>query len=166
MQNQTTSESTTNESATILNKTSEMDEIFTDWTPESMLEVVLENPEEDFLKIKETLTRIGIESKREKKLFQSCNILHKRGKYYIVHFKELFLLDRRASNFTVADLYRRNTIANLLEEWGLCKVIDQNHMKNNKFDSLRQIKIIPHAQKNQYELVSKYSIGHKKNHQK
>ena len=126
---------------------------------ESLLEVSL-NKEDDFLKIKETLTRIGVSSKREKKLYQSCHILHKKGKYYIVHFKELFILDGLKSDITETDIGRRNTIAKLLEEWGLLTVVDKDKM-NAILTPINQIKIIPHKEKASWLLVPKYHIGKK-----
>lgn len=125
---------------------------------ESMLEIALPEPD-DFLKVIETLTRIGIESRGEKKLTQTCHILHKRGKFYIMHFKELFLLDGKRANFTRADLYRRNTIAALLEEWDLIEIVNPAQIGEEKFKTLRQIKILPFSQKGDYELVAKYQIG-------
>lgn len=127
---------------------------------DSLVEVKI-GEEEDFLKIKETLTRIGVASRKEKKLYQSCHILHKQGKYYIVHFKELFALDGKPSNFTDEDKGRRNTIAQLLEEWGLVKVVDENMVKDPK-TPLSQIKILPHKEKKEWELVAKYNIGRKR----
>ena len=128
------------------------------WEPSDMLEVSLREPD-DFLKIKETLTRIGVSSKREEKtLFQSCHILHKQGRYFIVHFKELFLLDGKPSNLTNNDLERRNTITELLSDWGLLDIIDENSIKG-KFAPLKQIKIISHRDKKEWKLESKYSIG-------
>lgn len=117
--------------------------------------------EEDFLKIKETLTRIGVASRKEKKLYQSCHILHKQGRYYIVHFKELFALDGKPSNFTDEDKGRRNTIAQLLEEWGLVKVVNAD-MINDPKTPMSQIKILPHKEKKEWELVAKYNIGRKR----
>jgi hypothetical protein len=131
-----------------------------EWTPESMLEVSLSEPD-DFLKIKETLTRIGVASKRESQtLFQSCHILHKQGRYFIVHFKELFMLDGKPSNFTEDDLARRNTIATLLSDWGLLDVVNENQATERV--SLRNIKIISHRDKNDWNLEAKYSIGNVK----
>jgi hypothetical protein len=125
-----------------------------------MLEVVLNEPD-DFLKIKETLTRIGVSSKREANtLFQSCHILHKQGRYFIVHFKELFMLDGKPSNYTSDDLSRRNTIATLLSDWGLLTIVDT--LKSELQTSLRQIKIISHRDKREWNLESKYSIGNVK----
>jgi hypothetical protein len=117
--------------------------------------------EEDFLKIKETLTRIGVASRKDNKLYQSCHILHKQGKYYIVHFKELFALDGKPTDFTDEDKGRRNTIANLLEEWGLIKVIEAERIKEPKAP-MSQVKIIPHKDKANWVLEAKYSIGRKK----
>tara|TARA_R110002050_G_scaffold296103_2_gene455688 strand:+ start:885 stop:1304 length:420 start_codon:yes stop_codon:yes gene_type:complete len=131
-----------------------------DWTPSDMLEVVLNEPD-DFLKIKETLTRIGVSSKREvNTLFQSCHILHKQGRYFIVHFKELFMLDGKPSNYTSDDLSRRNTITTLLSDWGLLTIVDT--LKCELQTSLRQIKIISHRDKREWNLESKYSIGNVK----
>lgn len=128
------------------------------WEPGDMLEVSLREPD-DFLKIKETLTRIGVSSKRdENTLFQSCHILHKQGRYFIVHFKELFLLDGKPSNLTENDIERRNTITDLLSDWGLLDIINENKIKG-KFAPLKQIKIISHKEKRNWNLESKYSIG-------
>lgn len=127
---------------------------------DSLVEIKI-GEEEDFLKIKETLTRIGVASRKEKKLYQSCHILHKQGKYYIVHFKELFTLDGKPSNFTDEDKGRRNTIAQLLEEWGLVKVVNPELIKDPK-TPLSQIKILPHKEKKDWELVAKYNIGRKR----
>lgn len=126
---------------------------------DDLVEVTLEKPD-DFLKVKETLTRIGISSKTEKKLYQSCHILHKKGKYYIVHFKELFALDGLPSTITEADIARRNTIATLLEEWNLVKIVDSKKTESLT-SGLGQIKIIPHKDKGEWELVPKYHIGKK-----
>jgi hypothetical protein len=114
--------------------------------------------EDDFLKVKETLTRIGVSSKKDKKLFQSCHILHKRGKYYIVHFKELFSLDGLPTNISDNDIARRNTIVSLLEEWGLLKIVNSENCETPQV-SLAQIKILPHREKDEWELVPKYHIG-------
>lgn len=139
------------------NETPPNDALVNDWTPASMLEISLNTPD-DFLKVKETLTRIGIASKKdENTLFQSCHILHKQGRYFIVHFKELFILDGKVSNFTVDDLSRRNTIAILLSDWGLLSLVDKN--KATPVSSLRQIKVIPFKEKKNWTLKSKYSIG-------
>jgi len=131
-----------------------------EWTPSNMLEVLLNEPD-DFLKIKETLTRIGVASKKEHNtLFQSCHILHKQGRYFIVHFKELFMLDGKPSNFTEDDIGRRNTITTLLSDWGLLTIVDE--LQTETKTSLRQIKIISHRDKNEWNLESKYSIGNVK----
>ena len=127
---------------------------------DTLLEVRIAE-EEDFLKIKETLTRIGVASKKEKKLYQSCHILHKRGRYYIVHFKELFLLDGKQSDFTDEDKGRRNTIASLLEEWKLFDIVDRDKHQEPKAP-LSHIKILPHKEKAEWTLESKYSIGKRK----
>ena len=127
-----------------------------DWSPASMLEVSLNEPD-DFLKIRETLTRIGVASRKDQKLYQSCHILHKQGRYFIVHFKELFLLDGKPSNLVENDLERRNTIATLLADWGLVSIINPNASKN--LAPLRQIKVIPFKEKTQWELCPKYNIG-------
>jgi|TARA_E500000318_G_scaffold38911_1_gene37518 hypothetical protein len=124
------------------------------------IEVSLEE-REDFLKVKETLTRIGVSSRKENKLYQSCHILHKRGRYVILHFKELFELDGLESNISDEDIGRRNTIVNLLEDWGLLKIIDIEDSKEPTV-SLAKMKIIPHREKNDWELVPKYHIGRKK----
>jgi hypothetical protein len=133
--------------------------IYYDWTPDSMLEVTLPEPD-NFLKVRETLTRIGIASRKDKKLFQSCHILHKQGRYYIVHFKELFALDGKESNITANDVERRNTIAGLLQDWGLLKILDVT--KADPKASLSQIKVVSHKEKEEWELVPKYNIGKKK----
>jgi len=127
---------------------------------DSLVEVKIAE-QEDFLKIKETLTRIGVASRKEKKLYQSCHILHKQSKYYIVHFKELFALDGKPSNFSDEDKGRRNTIAKLLEDWGLIKVVDEKSIDEPK-TPMSQIKILTHKEKNDWELVAKYNIGRKK----
>ena len=126
---------------------------------DSMVEVTLKQPY-DFLKVKETLTRIGVASKKSDTLFQSCHILHKQGKYYIVHFKELFALDGKPSDFTEEDQSRRNTITNLLEEWELLKIVNPEKVASS--GSLSTIKVIPFSQKSEWELVAKYNIGKKK----
>lgn len=118
--------------------------------------------EQDFLKIKETLTRIGIASSKEKKLFQSCHIFHKRGKYYIVHFKEMFMVDGKPTNFTEEDKARRNKIIELLQDWGLLKVVEPDSIKK-PISSMKYIKIINHKEKHEWTLESKYNIGLKKN---
>jgi hypothetical protein len=116
---------------------------------------------ENFLKIKETLTRIGIASRKDKKLYQSCHILHKQGRYVILHFKELFILDGKENNFTDEDKSRRNTIVNLLEEWDLVKVLDSDKVQD-PVAPLSHIKVLSHKEKNQWSLESKYNIGKKK----
>jgi hypothetical protein len=121
---------------------------------------ILLNEQDDFLKVRETLTRIGVSSRKEKVLYQSCHILHKQGKYYIVHFKELFALDGKPSNISENDIQRRNAIANLLEEWGLIKVLNKHILENN-IAPLHQIKIIAFKEKDQWELIAKYNIGKK-----
>jgi hypothetical protein len=132
------------------------------WTPDSMLEVVLSEPD-DFLKIKETLTRIGISSKREHNtLFQSCHILHKQGRYFIVHFKELFMLDGKPANFSLDDFARRNTITTLLSDWGLLDIVDESACEEKT--SMRAIKIISHRDKKEWTLESKYDIGNTKSY--
>lgn len=126
------------------------------WVPADMLEITLNEPD-DFLKIRETLTRIGVASRKDQKLYQSCHILHKQGRYFIVHFKELFLLDGKPSNLIENDLERRNTIATLLADWGLVTIINPAAAKN--LAPLRQIKVIPYKEKAQWELCPKYNIG-------
>lgn len=127
---------------------------------ENLLEVSLKE-EDDFLKVRETLTRIGVASRKEKKLYQSCHILHKKGKYYIVHFKELFALDGKSTDFDDNDLGRRNTIAKLLAEWGLVDIISKEQAEN-PIAPLSQIKILSYTERDDWELVTKYSIGNKK----
>ena len=127
---------------------------------EDLVEITLEE-EDDFLKVRETLTRIGVSSRTENKLYQSCHILHKRGKYYIVHFKELFALDGLPTDISETDLGRRNTITSLLEEWGLLSIVDSSKVKEPKV-SLAQIKIISYNDKKDWELVPKYHIGRRK----
>ena len=127
---------------------------------ESMIEVKLRSAE-DFLKIRETLTRIGVASRRDKVLFQSCHILHKQGRYYIVHFKELFALDGKPTNFSDEDKARRNTIANLLAEWELIDVVDSERTKD-PVAPLNQIKILAHKEKHEWKLEAKYNIGKKR----
>ena len=126
------------------------------WNPESMLEVKLKQPD-DFLKVRETLTRIGVASRKDRVLYQSCHILHKQGRYFIVHFKELFLLDGKPSNLLENDLQRRNTITTLLADWGLISIVDPSKAKD--IAPLRQIKVIPFKEKSQWELCPKYNIG-------
>lgn len=124
-----------------------------------MLEITLNEPD-DFLKVRETLTRIGVASRRDNKLFQSCHILHKQGRYFIVHFKELFLLDGKPSNLLENDVQRRNTIAVLLADWGLISIMSPQSAKD--VAPLRQIKVIPFKDKSQWELCPKYNIGNSK----
>lgn len=130
-----------------------------DWDAQSMVEVKLKQPD-DFLKVRETLTRIGVASRNERKLYQSCHILHKQGRYYIVHFKELFLLDGKNSDFSGNDLQRRNRITKLLSDWGLVDVVNEQMIEDAS--SISQIKILPHKEKAEWELIPKYSIGSKK----
>tara|TARA_Y100000052_G_C2921691_1_gene68715 strand:- start:82 stop:498 length:417 start_codon:yes stop_codon:yes gene_type:complete len=127
-----------------------------EWNPNNMLEVTLNEPD-DFLKIRETLTRIGVASRKDNKLYQSCHILHKQGRYFIVHFKELFLLDGKKSNLEENDVARRNTIATLMSDWGLLTVEKKDLLQ--PVAPLRQIKIISFKDKNDWELCPKYNIG-------
>ena len=129
-----------------------------DWSPASMLEITLNEPD-DFLKVKETLTRIGVASRKEQKLFQSCHILHKQGRYFIVHFKELFLLDGKKSNLEENDIARRNTIATLISDWGLVTIDDPSLAK--PVAPMRQIKIISFKDKSEWDLQPEYNIGQK-----
>jgi len=129
-----------------------------EWTPATMLEVSLNEPD-DFLKVRETLTRIGVASRKDNKLYQSCHILHKQGRYFIVHFKELFLLDGKPSNLLENDIQRRNTIATLISDWGLISISNPDEAKN--VAPLRQIKIISFKDKTNWELCPKYNIGSK-----
>lgn len=129
------------------------------WTPEQMVEVVLKEPD-DFLKVRETLTRIGVASRKEKKLYQSCHILHKQGKYYIVHFKELFALDGKKANLSLNDVQRRNRIVQLLSDWGLVTVINTDKIED--VSPLSQIKILGYSEKTEWTLEAKYNIGKKK----
>jgi len=126
---------------------------------DKFIEVGLEE-QDDFLKVRETLTRIGVSSRKERVLYQSCHILHKQGRYYIVHFKELFALDGKPSNLTENDVQRRNAIANLLEEWGLVKILNPKLIEEN-LAPIHQIKIISFKEKDDWELVPKYNIGKK-----
>ena len=130
-----------------------------EWSPNTMLEITLNEPD-DFLKVRETLTRIGVASRKDQKLYQSCHILHKQGRYFLVHFKELFLLDGKKSNLEENDIARRNTIATLMSDWGLVSIEDRSKAEN--LAPLRQIKIIPFKEKDQWELCPKYNIGNKK----
>ncbi len=133
--------------------------IYYDWTPESMLEVLLPEPD-NFLKVRETLTRIGVASKKDKTLYQSCHILHKQGRYFIVHFKELFALDGKEANIFINDIERRNTITKLLQDWGLLEMV--NPAMAVAQASLSQIKVVSFKEKPEWELVAKYSLGIKK----
>jgi len=127
------------------------------WSPDDMLEVTLNEPD-DFLKVRETLSRIGVASRKEKKLYQSCHLLHKKGKYYVVHFKELFALDGKKSSLTDNDIERRNTIAGLLGDWGLVGLVDEAEPRA----PLSQIKVLSFSEKDEWILETKYNIGKKK----
>ena len=129
------------------------------WSVDMMVEVSLRQPD-DFLKVRETLTRIGVASRKEKKLFQSCHILHKKGKYYIVHFKELFALDGKHANLTSNDIERRNRITKLLSDWGLVDIVTESEL--GVLAPLNQIKVIAYKDKGEWKLESKYNIGKKK----
>jgi hypothetical protein len=129
------------------------------WKQTDMVEVVLKEPD-DFLKVRETLTRIGVASRKERKIYQSCHILHKQGKYYIVHFKELFALDGKNTNFSVNDLQRRNRISQLLSDWGLITIVDAEKIQD--LAPLNQIKVLSFKDKEEWTLESKYNIGRKK----
>lgn len=129
------------------------------WSPDMMVEVTLREPD-DFLKVRETLTRIGVASRKEKKLYQSAHILHKQGRYYITHFKELFALDGKHANLTVNDVQRRNRIIRLLSDWGLVEVVDEEKIMD--IAPLNQIKVIAYREKNEWILEQKYNIGVKK----
>jgi hypothetical protein len=133
----------------------EMEEI--NWTQEDMLDITIKEPD-DFLKVRETLSRIGVASRKEKKLYQSCHILHKQGRYYVLHFKELFALDGKPTNLTENDVARRNTIANLLKDWGLVNI----NGEVGELAPLSQIKVLSFAEKNEWDLETKYNIGSKK----
>jgi hypothetical protein len=133
----------------------EENNVIVQWAPTDMLEIILNEPD-DFLKVRETLTRIGVASRKEQKLFQSCHILHKQGRYFIVHFKELFLLDGKKANLEENDIGRRNTIATLLSDWGLVSFAIKAELT---CAPLRQIKIIPFKEKDKWELCPKYNIG-------
>jgi hypothetical protein len=127
------------------------------WTPDQMLEIGLKEPD-DFLKVRETLSRIGVASRKEKKLYQSCHILHKQGRYFIVHFKELFALDGKDTNLSINDISRRNTITNLLKDWGLVTIIGEI----GELAPLSQIKVLSYSEKADWILETKYNIGKKK----
>ncbi len=130
-----------------------------DWSPSKMIEVALAEPD-DFLKVRETLTRIGVASRKEKKIYQSCHILHKQGKYFIVHFKELFALDGKKANLSVNDFQRRNRIVQLLADWGLVNVISSDMVTD--IAPLNQIKVISYREKGDWKLETKYNIGKRK----
>ncbi len=138
-----------------------MENLFTNGTPEKMIEVVLQEPD-DFLKVRETLTRIGVASRKEKKLYQSCHILHKQGRYFIVHFKELFALDGKRANLTINDVQRRNRIVNLLVDWGLILISDEGREAILDVSPLNQIKVISFREKGEWSLETKYNIGKKR----
>ena len=129
------------------------------WAPEQMVEVTLNEPD-DFLKVRETLTRIGVASRKEKKIYQSCHILHKQGRYYLVHFKELFALDGKHANLTQNDVQRRNRIAQLLADWGLIGIVDANKIQD--IAPLNPIKVLAYRDKSEWILETKYNIGSKK----
>ena len=129
------------------------------WSPDKMIEVSLSEPD-DFLKVRETLTRIGVASRKEKKIYQSCHILHKQGKYYIVHFKELFALDGKKANLSLNDVQRRNRIVQLLSDWGLVTLLDADSVSD--IAPLNQIKVISYKEKGDWILETKYNIGKKK----
>jgi len=129
------------------------------WKQSDMVEVVLNEPD-DFLKVRETLTRIGVASRKERKIYQSCHILHKQGKYYIVHFKELFALDGKTTNLSLNDIQRRNRIIQLLSDWGLISIVDKDTVSD--LAPLNQIKVLAFKEKNDWTLESKYNIGRKK----
>tara|TARA_Y100000289_G_scaffold2670_1_gene2539 strand:+ start:126 stop:566 length:441 start_codon:yes stop_codon:yes gene_type:complete len=135
-----------------------MSEEITSWSSSDMLEVTIKQPD-DFLKVRETLTRIGVASRKDKTLYQSCHILHKQGKYYITHFKELFALDGKKSTLVENDIQRRNTIALLLQDWNLIEVVNTSMVENKA--PLSQIKVLPFKEKNEWNLVAKYNIGKK-----
>jgi len=130
-----------------------------DWSPDKMVEVSLGEPD-DFLKVRETLTRIGVASRKEKKLYQSCHILHKQGRYFIVHFKELFALDGKRANLTINDVQRRNRISQLLADWGLIKILNADQIQD--IAPLNQIKVLSYKDKGDWILETKYNIGRKK----
>ena len=135
-----------------------MNELDNSWDPGNMLEVQLKEPD-DFLKVRETLTRLGVASRKDKKLFQSCHILHKQGRYFITHFKELFALDGKEANLTENDIERRNTIAQLLGDWGLIAIVNTSVAENKA--PLSQIKVLSFKEKSEWDLQAKYNIGKK-----
>ena len=128
------------------------------WNPDQMVEVTLNEPD-DFLKVRETLTRIGVASRKEKKIYQSCHILHKQGRYFLVHFKELFALDGKHANLTINDVQRRNRITRLLSDWGLISILKEESIQD--IAPLNQIKVLPYKDKNEWKLEQKYNIGKK-----
>lgn len=134
------------------------DDLLYDWAPEKMIEIKLKEPD-DFLKIRETLSRIGVASKKDMKLFQTCNILHKRGKYYIVHFKEIFAIEGKDHSLTLSDVARRNKIASLVQEWGLCEVVNKEMIKNQA--QMASIKVVPYKERNDWTFICKYKLGKK-----
>jgi len=134
-----------------------------EWKPDQMLEVTIKEPD-DFLKIRETLTRIGVASRKERKIYQSCHILHKQGRYFIVHFKELFALDGKTANIFVNDIERRNTIGKLLSDWGLIELVNKDEDLNSA--PLSQIKVLPFKEKKEWILEPKYNIGKKPDNDK
>ena len=136
-------------------------EIEIQWRQTDMVEVVLSEPD-DFLKVRETLTRIGVASRKEKKIYQSCHILHKQGRYFIVHFKELFALDGKKTNLSINDVQRRNRIVQLLVDWGLVTICDVSQEKIADLAPLNQIKVLSFKEKGEWTLESKYNIGRKK----
>ena len=140
-----------------------MSEDTINWSQADMLEVTIKQPD-DFLKVRETLTRIGVASRKDKTLFQSCHILHKQGKYYITHFKELFALDGKKSTLTSNDIERRNTIAVLLQDWNLIDIVVKSAIENKA--PLSQIKVLPFKEKNEWNLTAKYNIGKKSDENK
>ena len=129
------------------------------WTPDQMVEVILNEPD-DFLKVRETLTRIGVASRKEKKIYQSCHILHKQGRYYLVHFKELFALDGKHANLTLNDVQRRNRIVQLIADWGLVTILKPENITD--IAPLNQIKVLAYKEKDEWILETKYNIGAKK----
>ena len=131
------------------------------WKQADMVEVTLGEPD-DFLKVRETLTRIGVASRKERKIYQSCHILHKQGKYFIVHFKELFALDGKNTNLSTNDIQRRNRIVQLLLDWGLVSIVEESKEKISDLAPLNQIKVLSFKEKNEWRLESKYNIGRKK----
>lgn len=133
-----------------------VNEVYVNWTPSMMVQVLLNEPD-DFLKVRETLTRIGVASRKEKKIYQSCHILHKQGNYFITHFKELFALDGKHANLTINDVQRRNRIIQLLADWGLITVVDLDKIQD--IAPLNQIKVLSYKDKDEWVLEQKYNIG-------